>query len=200
MGKDINIHPVFDQIIQKEQKEILLKQRAKVIWFTGLSGSGKTTLAASVEQQLFKQGFLTQILDGDNIRSGINSNLTFRADDRLENIRRVAEVSKLFLNCGVIALNCFISPTEDIRDLAKEIIGRDNLIEIYVNTPMEICEKRDIKGLYQKARQGLIKNFTGIDSPYDPPANPDFTINTSDYSVEQATGKLLDFLLPQLKL
>lgn len=200
MGKDINIHPVFDQIIQKEQKEVLLKQRAKVVWFTGLSGSGKTTLAASVEQKLFKQGFLTQILDGDNIRSGINNNLTFRAEDRLENIRRVAEVSKLFLNCGVIALNCFISPTEDIRDLAKEIIGHDNLIEIYVNTPIEICEKRDIKGLYQKARKGLIKNFTGIDSPYDPPADPDFTINTSDYSVEQGTEKLIEFLLPQIKL
>ncbi len=193
-----NIHPVFDRIISKEQKEQLLKQRAKVLWFTGLSGSGKTTLGAAVEKELFNRGFLTQILDGDNIRSGINKNLKFTEEDRVENIRRIAEVTKLFLNCGVITINCFISPTEESRDIAKSIIGKENYIEVYVNTPIEVCEKRDIKGLYAKARNGEIKNFTGITSPFEAPKNPDIIINTDKLSPEESTKKILNFLLKKI--
>ncbi len=193
-----NIHPVFDRIISKEQKEQLLKQRAKVLWFTGLSGSGKTTLGAAVEKELFNRGFLTQILDGDNIRSGINKNLKFTEEDRVENIRRIAEVTKLFLNCGVITINCFISPTKESRNIAKSIIGKENYIEVYVNTPIDVCEKRDIKGLYAKARNGEIKNFTGITSPFEAPKNPDIIINTDKLSPEESTKKILNFLLKKI--
>ncbi len=193
-----NIHPVFDQIINKEQKEKLLNQKAKVLWFTGLSGSGKTTLGASVENELFNRGFLTQILDGDNIRSGINRNLVFTEEDRVENIRRIAEVTKLFLNCGVIAINCFISPTKESRDMAKSIIGKENLIEVFVSTPIEVCEQRDIKGLYAKARKGEIKNFTGISSPFEIPENPDIIVNTDELTLEESTKKILDFLLNEI--
>ena len=193
-----NIHPVFDQIINKQQKEKLLNQKAKVLWFTGLSGSGKTTLGASIEKELFNRGFLTQILDGDNIRSGINKNLKFTEKDRVENIRRIAEVTKLFLNCGVIAINCFISPTKESRDMAKSIIGKENLIEVFVSTPIEVCEKRDIKGLYAKARSGELKNFTGISSPFEIPEKPDITVNTAELSLEESTQKILAVLLPKI--
>ena len=193
-----NIFPVFDQIINRDQKEKLLKQKAKVVWFTGLSGSGKTTLGASVEKELYKKNFLTQILDGDNIRSGINKNLNFSDEDRIENIRRIAEVNKLFLNCGIITLNCFISPTEDIREMVKSIIGPENFIEIYVSTPIEVCEQRDTKGLYAKARRGEIPNFTGISSPFEVPLHPDLDIDTSILSLEEATKKILDYLLTKI--
>jgi len=198
MAEEKNIFTVFDQIINKGQKEQLLKQKAKVLWFTGLSGSGKTTLGAAVENELFNRGFLTQILDGDNIRSGINKNLTFTEKDRVENIRRIAEVTKLFLNCGVIAINCFISPTKESRDLAKSIIGKENLIEVFVSTPIEICEQRDIKGLYAKARKGEIKNFTGISSPFENPENPDIIVNTGELTLEQSTQKILNYLLKEI--
>ncbi|MBN2663770.1 MAG: adenylyl-sulfate kinase [Bacteroidales bacterium] len=194
-----NIHPVFDRIIQKKDKEKILNQTSKVIWLTGLSGSGKTTLGASLEQKLFNQGFLTQVLDGDNIRSGINKNLNFTEEDRLENIRRIAEVNKLFLNCGIITINCFISPTKEIRDMAKEIIGEQNYIEIFVNAPISVCEKRDVKGLYKKARNGEIKNFTGIDSPFDVPEY-DLEIRTDLYSVDEATDILYDFVIEKIRL
>jgi adenylylsulfate kinase len=195
-----NIFPVFDQIINRDQKEKLLKQKAKVVWFTGLSGSGKTTLGASVEKELYKKGYLTQILDGDNIRSGINKNLNFSDEDRIENIRRIAEVNKLFLNCGIITLNCFISPTEDIREMVKSIIGSENFIEIYVSTPIEVCEQRDTKGLYAKARRGEIPNFTGISSPFEVPVNPDLDIDTSVLSLETATNLILDYLMGRISL
>lgn len=194
-----NIHPVFDRIIQKEDKEKMLNQTSKVIWLTGLSGSGKTTLGASLERKLFNQGFLTQVLDGDNIRSGINKNLKFTEEDRLENIRRIAEVNKLFLNCGIITINCFISPTKEIRDMAKEIIGEQNYIEIFVNAPISVCEERDVKGLYKKARNGEIKNFTGIDSPFDVPEY-DLEIRTDLHSVDEATDILYDFVIKKIKL
>jgi adenylylsulfate kinase len=193
-----NIFPVFEQIINRQQKEQLLKQKAQVIWFTGLSGSGKTTLGASVEKELYKKGFLTQILDGDNIRSGINKNLNFSEEDRIENIRRIAEVNKLFLNCGIITLNCFISPTEDIREMVKSIVDTENFIEIYVSTPIEVCEQRDVKGLYAKARRGEIPNFTGISSPFEVPVNPDLEIDTSVLSLEEATKIILDYLLTKI--
>jgi adenylylsulfate kinase len=192
------IHPVFDQIINRADKEKLLKQKAKVIWLTGLSGAGKTTIGASVEKELYNMGYLTQILDGDNIRSGINKNLRFTEQDRLENIRRIAEVTKLFLNCGVIAINCFITPTESIRQIARDIIGRENMIEVYVNASIEACEKRDLKGLYKKARAGELKNFTGIDSPFEKPENPDVELLTDNQNIEESTHQLLQYILKKV--
>jgi adenylylsulfate kinase len=194
-----NIYPVFHRIIQRADKEKRLNQKARVIWFAGLSGAGKTTLAKRLEEELFARGFLVQILDGDNIRSGINNNLSFSDEDRTENIRRIAEVSKLFLNCGVIAINSFISPTHDIRHLAMEIIGKEDFIEVYINAPLEVCEKRDVKGLYARARRGEIKDFTGIDSPFEVPSNADIEIRTDLMNVEQSTEKLLEFILPKIK-
>ncbi len=198
-NNDNNIHPVFDQILLRPEKEKLLNQHSKVIWFTGLSGAGKTTIAQQVERELNKLGFLTQILDGDNIRSGINNNLGFSVKDREENIRRIAEVSKLFLNCGIICINSFISPTEDIRKIATDIIDRENFIEVFVNAPIEVCEQRDVKGLYKKARKGEIKNFTGIDSPFDIPENPDIELKTDKLSVEQSAQKCLEYVLPLIR-
>lgn len=188
-----NIHPIFDKIASRDEKEKALKQRAKVLWFTGLSGSGKSTVAIALEKKLLQNGFMVQILDGDNIRNGINNNLGFSLDDRKENIRRIAEVSKLFLNCGIICLNCFVSPTKEIRQMAKEIIGED-FLEIYVNTPLEICERRDVKGLYAKARKGEIKNFTGIDSPFEAPENSDYEIDTSDSDLDEIVDSLYHWL------
>jgi len=194
-----NIHPVFDRILLRPEKEELLNQRSRVIWFTGLSGAGKTTVAQHVEQELNKLGFLTQILDGDNIRSGINNNLGFSVKDREENIRRIAEVSKLFLNCGIICINSFISPTEDIRKIATDIIDRENFIEVFVNAPLAVCEQRDVKGLYKKARKGEIKNFTGIDSPFDFPKDPDIELKTDQLSIEESTQKCLEYILPLIR-
>jgi adenylylsulfate kinase len=194
-----NIFPVFDKIISKEKKEKLLNQKGKVVWLTGLSGSGKTTIALQLEKELYKLGFLVQILDGDNIRAGINNNLSFSEGDRTENIRRIAEVSKLFLNCGVITINCFVSPTIKMRQIAKKIIGKENYYEIFINADLETCEKRDVKGLYKKARNGEIKNFTGIDSQYEKPNNPNLEVNTSQLSIDQSIEIILKNVLPQLK-
>ena len=194
-----NIFPVFDKIISKEKKEKLLNQKGKVVWLTGLSGSGKTTIALQLEKELYKLGFLVQILDGDNIRAGINNNLSFSEGDRTENIRRIAEVSKLFLNCGIITINCFVSPTIKMRQIAKEIIGKENYYEIFINADLETCEKRDVKGLYKKARNGEIKNFTGIDSEYEKPNNPSLEVNTSQLSIDKSIEIILKNVLPQLK-
>src|SRR6056297_3460420 len=186
-----NIHPVFDKIKDRKAKEIYLKQKAKVIWFTGLSGSGKTTLASQLEKRLFELNYFCQILDGDNVRSGININLRFTDKDRIENIRRIAEVSKLFMNCGIILICAFISPTNKMRRMAKEIIGEDDFLEIFVNTPLEVCEQRDPKGLYIKARAGLIENFTGISSPFEIPDNPFIEIDNTDPDIDKTLNKLL---------
>ena len=194
-----NIFPVFDKIISKEKKEKLLNQKGKVVWLTGLSGSGKTTIALQLEKELYKLGFLVQILDGDNIRAGINNNLSFSESDRTENIRRIAEVSKLFLNCGIITINCFVSPTIKMRQIAKKIIGKENYYEIFIDADLETCEKRDVKGLYKKARNGEIKNFTGIDSQYEKPNNPSLEVNTSQLSIEESIEIILKNVLPQLK-
>ncbi|MCK9220358.1 MAG: adenylyl-sulfate kinase [Bacteroidales bacterium] len=194
-----NIFPVHHEILSREEKEKLLHQRAKVIWFTGLSGAGKTTLAKYLEEDLWKRGFLTQILDGDNVRSGINNNLGFSPDDRLENIRRIAEVSRLFLDCGIITINCFISPTEKLRDLAREIIGEKDFIEIFVNAPIGVCEERDVKGLYSRARRGEIKEFTGITAPFDAPIKFDMEIQTDLLSIEESVKKLLTLVLPSIQ-
>ena len=191
-----NIHPVFSQILSRSDKEKLLNQNARVIWLTGLSSSGKTTNARHIEMELNKRGFLTQILDGDNVRTSINNNLGFSEDDRFENIRRIAEVSKLFMNCGIICINSFISPTRKIRHMAMNIIGKENFIEVFVNAPIEVCEKRDIKGLYQKAREGKIKNFTGIDAPFEAPEHPDIELKTDVLSIEESVEKCLKHILP----
>jgi adenylylsulfate kinase len=194
-----NLFPIFDDILQREDKEELLNQNSKVIWMTGLSGSGKTTVAKGVERYLHSQGILNQLLDGDNIRVGISNNLTFSSDDRTENIRRISEVSKLFLNCGVVTLNCFVSPTIEIRNIAKQIIGADNFIEVYINASLETCEGRDVKGLYQKARKGEIKDFTGISAPFEAPKNPEIEINTAQLSIDESVQKVLDYILPIIK-
>lgn len=194
-----NIFTIFDDILQREDKESLLQQRSIVIWMTGLSGSGKTTVAKGVERYLHNIGILNQILDGDNIRVGISNNLTFSYKDREENIRRIAEVSKLFLNCGIVTLNCFVSPTIEIRNIAKDIIGVENFIEVYINASVESCEERDVKGLYKKARTGEIKDFTGISSPFEAPENPDLEINTNKLSIDESIQKVLDYILPIIK-
>lgn len=191
-----NIHPIFDRLLQRGDKESLLKQRSKVIWLTGLSGSGKSTIAEAVEKELHNRGFLTMLLDGDNIRTGINNNLTFSAEDRVENIRRIAEVSKLFLNCGIITINSFVSPTNEIRALAKGIIGEQDFLEVYVNAPLEVCEARDVKGLYAKARKGLIPDFTGITAPFEAPEHPALEIRTDELEIQEGVQRLLDFILP----
>jgi len=196
--KATNIHPVFDRIIGRDEKEQFLNQRARVIWMTGLSGSGKTTIAIGLEKELQKRGFLTQILDGDNIRTGINKNLGFSDEDRTENIRRIAEVSKLFINCGIITINCFVSPTLSIREQAKEIIGDADFREIYVNASYEECEKRDVKGLYKKARNGEIKNFTGLDAPFEAPENAFLEIKTADMSIEESVNCLVKVILSDI--
>ena len=194
-----NLFPIFDDILQREDKEILLQQNAKIIWMTGLSGSGKTTVAKGVERHLHSQGILSQLLDGDNIRVGVSSNLTFSSDDRAENIRRISEVSKLFLNCGVVTLNCFVSPTVEIRNIAKAIIGEDNFIEVYINSSVDTCEERDVKGLYKKARKGEIKDFTGISAPFEAPKSPEIEINTTQLSIDESVQKVLDYILPIIK-
>jgi len=195
-----HIHPIFDRLLQREDREKSLQQKAKVLWLTGLSGSGKSTIAQALERHLYNAGFFAQVLDGDNIRSGINNNLGFSIEDRQENIRRIAEIAKLYFNSGIITLNSFISPTIAIRDFAKDIIGRDNFIEIYINAPIEVCEARDVKGLYQKARAGEIKGFTGIDSPYEPPVNPEIEIKTDKLTLEESVEKIFEHILPHIKL
>ena len=194
-----NLFPIFDEILQREDKQELLNQNSKVIWMTGLSGSGKTTIAKGVERYLHSQGILNQLLDGDNIRVGISSNLTFSSDDRAENIRRISEVSKLFLNCGVVTLNCLVSPTIEIRNIAKQIIGAENFIEVYINASVDTCEERDVKGLYKKARKGEMKNFTGISSPFEAPKSPEIEINTAHLSIDESVQKVLDYILPIIK-
>ena len=191
-----NIFPIFDDILVRKDKEMLLKQKSKVIWMTGLSGSGKTTVAKEVEKHLHTIGVLSQLLDGDNVRTGISNNLNFSSDDRTENVRRIAEVSKLFLNCGIVTLNCLVSPTIAIRNAAKEIIGVDNFIEVYIKASLETCERRDVKGLYKKARKGEIKDFTGISAPFEPPKNPQIEINTNILSINESVKKVLDYILP----
>jgi len=186
-------------MIGRKDKEKRLSQNSKVIWMTGFSGAGKTTLAVKLEEELFRLGYLTYILDGDNIRAGINRNLTFTEEDRVENIRRIAEVSKLFIDSGMIVINCFISPTSEIRDMAKAIIGKEDFIEVFVNAPFEECEKRDVKGLYSKARKGEIPNFTGIDSPYEAPEHPDIEVLTYPNTIEESVRQILEYILPRIE-
>ena len=193
-----NIYPIFEKMLQRKDREALLKQKGIMIWFSGLSGSGKSTLAIALERELYKQGILCRILDGDNIRSGINNNLGFSEADRTENIRRIAEVSKLFVDCGIVTIAAFISPTHAIRRMASEIIGEDDFLEVYVSTPIEECERRDAKGLYAKARRGEIKEFTGISSPFEAPEHPFISIDTSRQSLADSVKVLLEAVSPKI--
>ncbi len=193
-----NIFPIQTQVSNRQRSE-LLKQCAKLIWFTGLSGSGKSTLAIQLEAQLHAKGFATYLLDGDNIRVGLNKDLTFTDEGRVENIRRIGEVAKLMLDAGIIVLSAFISPFNADRDQVKKIVGIENYIEVFVDTPLEICEQRDVKGLYKKARAGEVKNFTGIDSPYERPENPDLLIPTHQLSVDESIALLLKLIEHRIK-
>lgn len=194
-----HIYPIYSETLGKDDKEQLLEQKAVVLWMLGLSGSGKSTLAKALEKVLHSQGFLTMLLDGDNLRSGINSNLGFSEEDRLENIRRAAETAKLFYQCGIVTICSFISPTQEIRQIAKNIIGEECL-EIYVNAPLEVCEQRDVKGLYKKARNGEIKNFTGIDAPFEAPSSPALELKTGELSLEECLKQLVDFVRKKIEL
>ncbi|MDD5870755.1 MAG: adenylyl-sulfate kinase [Bacteroidales bacterium] len=197
---DNNIYPIFDRMQTRADKEQLLGQRGIMIWFTGLSGSGKSTIAIALERELSSRGLLCRILDGDNIRSGINNNLGFTADDRRENIRRIAEVGKLFVDTGIITLAAFISPDNEMRRMASDIIGADSFLEVYVSTPLEECERRDVKGLYAKARRGEIKNFTGISAPFEAPTSPALDLDTSQLSLQESVERLLDLIIPKVSL
>ena len=195
-----HIYPIFDKMLSRQDKERLLGQRGLMIWFTGLSGSGKSTVAIALERELHKRGLLCRILDGDNIRCGINNNLGFSPADRVENIRRIAEVGKLFVETGIITIAAFISPNNDLREMAAKIIGKDNFIEVYISTPIEVCEQRDVKGLYAKARRGEIKDFTGVSAPFEAPQSPDLELDTSSLSLEESVNILLSYILPKIEL
>lgn len=199
MNEEKHIYPIFDKMLSRSDKEELLKQQGVMVWFTGLSGSGKSTIAIALERELHKRGVLCRILDGDNIRSGINNNLGFSEADRVENIRRIAEVSKLFVDTGIVTIAAFISPNNDIREMAARIIGPNDFLEVYVSTPLEECERRDVKGLYAKARKGEIKNFTGISAPFEAPVHPALTLDTSVLSLEESVAQLLSLVLPKIK-
>jgi adenylylsulfate kinase len=189
------IYPITDRMLTREDHERLLQQKGCVLWFTGLSGSGKSTLALALERELYRKGRVCRLLDGDNVRGGICAGLGFSQEDRKENIRRVAEVARLFKDTGIITLCSFVSPTHDLRDMAREIIGEDDFIEVYVSTPIEVCEERDVKGLYAKARQGAIKDFTGVSAPYEAPRNPQVSIDTSGESLEVSIKRLLSYVV-----
>jgi len=184
--------------VKRHQREEQLKQKALLIWFTGLSGSGKSTLAVALEKKLFDKGFKTYLLDGDNIRQGLNKDLSFDDFGRIENIRRIGEVSALMMDAGIIVLTAFISPFRSDREMVRQRVGQNNFIEVFVDCPLEICEQRDIKGLYQKARAGAIKNFTGIDSPYETPQNPDLIVKTHQMSLDHSLDLLLNKILPRI--
>lgn len=186
-------------MLSRADKEALLGQRGLMVWFTGLSGSGKSTVAIALERELHARGILCRILDGDNVRSGINNNLGFSADDRVENIRRIAEVARLFVDTGIVTIAAFISPSNALREMATEIIGKDDFVEVYVDTPLSVCEERDVKGLYKKARTGEVKNFTGISAPFEAPEHPALRLDTSKLTIQQSVGKLLELIMPMIK-
>lgn len=191
------IYPINTKV-SAEERQRLMNQKPKLIWFTGLSGSGKSTLAVQLEAALHAQGFKTYLLDGDNIRSGLNKDLSFTDDARVENIRRISEVCKLFLDAGVVLLSAFISPFKADREQVKSIVGEGNYIEVFVDAPLEVCEQRDVKGLYKKARAGEVKNFTGISSPYEKPSHPDVVIPTDKMSVEESMDVLIKAIVPRI--
>ncbi len=188
------IYPIFDKMLSREDKEQLLHQRGIMIWMTGLSGSGKSTVAIGVERELHRRGILCRILDGDNIRAGINSNLGFSAEDRRENIRRIAEMGKLFVDTGIVTIACFVSPTTELREVARQIIGEKDFREVYIATPIEECERRDVKGLYARARRGEVKDFTGISAPFEAPTHPDLSLDTSQMTLKQEVEAVVELV------
>jgi len=194
-----NIIPHSYQISQIDRRN-KNTHNSFLMWFTGLSGSGKSTIANRVEQELFKQGINTYSLDGDNIRKGINNDLSFSPKDRTENIRRIAEVANLMIDAGLVVIAAFVSPYKKDRDNIRSIVKDVNFVEIFINASVEECERRDVKGLYKKARAGEIKNMTGISAPYEAPVNPDIEINTENESIENAVKRIIDYITPKLKL
>ena len=184
-----------NQSITKEKRLTLLNQKPCILWFTGLSGSGKSTIANAVELELFKRGRKTYLLDGDNVRHGLNKDLGFSEQDRIENIRRIGEVAKLFVDSGLIVLTAFISPFKSDRQIARSLVKYDEIIEVFIDTPLEVCEQRDPKGLYKKARDGAIKNFTGISSPYEAPEEPQIHIKTDEHSIEECVDIVINYLI-----
>ncbi|MBP5769947.1 MAG: adenylyl-sulfate kinase [Bacteroidaceae bacterium] len=191
-GTGGTLYPVAT--MTRSDKEQLLHQHGMMIWFTGLSGSGKSTIALGVERELHRRGLLCRILDGDNIRTGINAGLSFSPEDRRENIRRIAEVGKLFVDTGIITLAAFVSPTNEYRQLARNIIGNADFFEIYVSTPLQECERRDVKGLYARARRGEIKDFTGISAPFEAPLRPALDIDTSQLPLQESVRRVLQLI------
>lgn len=189
----------FEYKIGKRERLSKNKHNSFLIWFTGFSGAGKSTIANSLEVKLFDLGICTYALDGDNIRNGINTDLGFSIEDRSENIRRAAEISKLLIDGGLVVLASFISPFKNDRDQVRHIVGDANFIEVFINTSIEVCEERDVKGLYKKVRNGEIKNFTGISSPYEIPESPDIVINTVEMSIEESTNKILNLITEKLQ-
>jgi adenylylsulfate kinase len=183
-----------ESLVRRDDRNRINKHKSGVVWFTGLSASGKSTIAHHLEKDLFDRGIRCYVLDGDNVRHGINSNLGFSREDRRENLRRIAEVSKLFVDAGIVVLAAFISPYREDRTFVKEIIGPDHFFEVFVSCPVEVCENRDPKGLYKKARAGVIKNYTGVDAPYEEPDHPDITLNTEALSVDESVEQVLRFL------
>lgn len=199
MNTPANIHPISHRLLQRADKEALLGQHGCVVWMTGLSGSGKSTVAIALERMLHAGSRYCVVLDGDNVRAGLNNNLGFSEADRTENIRRIAELAKLFVQNGTVVICCFVSPTAAIREQARSIIGADDFIEVFVDTPLEECERRDVKGLYAKARKGEIKDFTGINAPFEAPTSPALRLTTINRSAETAADHLLQFLLPRIQ-
>jgi adenylylsulfate kinase len=199
MSNEKNIHPISERLVPRAEREKRLGQKARVFWMTGLSGSGKSTLAEALERKLHGEGRLVYVLDGDNVRTGINNNLGFSEEDRKENIRRIAEVARLFADAGLVVICSFVSPTREIRALAKSIIGENDFREIYVNAPLEICEQRDVKGLYAKARKGEIKDFTGIHQAFEAPEHASLEIKTGEEPFEQSLEKLAAFAWHEIR-
>lgn len=195
-----NIYPIENRMLSRQEREKMLGQRGAMVWFTGLSGSGKSTVALGVERELHRRGILCRILDGDNIRAGINSNLGFSPEDRRENIRRIAEVGKLFVDTGVVTLACFVSPTEEIRQMARQIVGADDFKEVFVSTPIEECERRDVKGLYARARRGEVKEFTGVSAPFEAPQHPALSIDTSVLPLEESIARVVEMVVKASQL
>ncbi len=198
-SKDHSLWTDFNSFIRRNRSRFLVKQRPVVIWLTGLSGAGKTTIAESLNAAILRKGYFTKHFDGDEIRKGINSDLGFSEEDRKENIRRIAELSKLFLDSGLVIICSFISPTKEIRQMAKDIVGKERFVEVFINAPIEVCEQRDPKGLYKMARAGLLKGFTGIDSPYESPENPDIEIRTDLWDIPTSTKYLMRKVLRKIK-
>ena len=203
MSTPENIHPTFGQLLGREAKETLLNQRGLVVWLYGLSGSGKSTLATALERRLHEEGVFTQVLDGDNIRTGLNNNLGFSDEDRSENIRRIAEVAKLFAMAGVVTITSFICPRNELRTLAREIVGQADFLEVYVECSFETCEQRDVKGLYAKAKAGQVQNFTGRDSSFEAPEPrdaADLILNTDNQAEGESLEQLYQAVRPRVAL